>query len=118
MKLTNKHCEDKVHAIADLIESSPDNYKHLQVFLHRERPDNYQQDYEFLMVSPKVFGKVRILNIGVEADSIILEFKDCSTQLIGNVKIDIHDASPATFFICWQDIRKMVLDETATISND
>ena len=107
----NSNSEDKVQNLVDLMENSPDKYKHLQVFLHRERPDNSHQDYEFLMVSPKVFGKVRILNVDIEDDFIILEFLDCSTILVGNVKLDIHENNPQTFFICWRDIKQIVLDE-------
>lgn len=119
MQLTNNHDDDKTQELIDLFESYPDNYKHLQVFLHRERPDDSHQDYEFLMVTPMVFGKVRILNVSVVENFIILEFKDCSTKLVGNVRIDINDNNPQTFFICWQDIRKMVMEETSTnISND
>ena len=116
MNLTNYEDDNiEVQGLIDLMENSPDNYKHLQMFLHRERPDYSQQDYEFLMVSPKVFGKVRILNVSVEDDSVTLEFKDCKTQQVGNVRIDINDSSPQTFFICWQDIKKMILDETRSM---
>ncbi|MCB8999324.1 MAG: hypothetical protein H6540_04550 [Bacteroidales bacterium] len=114
----NHSTDDKIQELCDLIESSPEVYKHLQVFLHRERDTDSRPDNDFLMVTPRVFGKVKVLDLTVEGDYIFVKFLDCFTKHVGCVKIDIHDASPATFFICWQDIRKMVLDETATISND
>ena len=51
-------------------------------------------------------------DVNVEDNFIILTIHDCSTQLNGNVRIDINDTRPQTFFIKWQDIREIVLNET------
>ena len=120
MTVTNNHISDdaEVNELIDLIGSSPEDFKHLQVFLHRERTTVSRPDNDFLMVSPRVFGKVKILDLKVEGNFINIEFLDCCTMQVGSVRLDIHDSSPQTFFICWQDIRHLELDETATISND
>jgi hypothetical protein len=115
----NNHItNDKIQELCDLMESFPEDYKHLQVFLHRERDTDSRPDDYFLMVTPRVFGKVKVLDLTVEGDYIFVKLLDCFTKHVGSVKIDIHDASPATFFICWQDVRKMMLDETANLRSD
>ena len=118
MKLTNIHNDDKTQELCDLIESFPEDYKHLQVFLHRERDTDSRPDNFFLMVSPRVCGKVKLLDLKVEGSFINIEFLDCTMQEQGNIKIDIHDDRPTIFFICWQDVRKMVLDETISSYNN
>ena len=113
MTSTNNHInnDDRVQGLIDLMECSPEDYNHLQIFLSRDGKSNCQPDNKYLMVSPKVFGKVKLLNVNVEDDSVILEILDSHTQQIGNVLIDINDRSPHTFFINWKDIRNMVMEE-------
>jgi len=118
MNLTNNHCADKTQELINLFESYPDNYKHLQVFLHRERDTDSRPDNYFLMVSPRVFGKVKVLDLTIESDYIFVEFLDCVMQEHGDIRINISDKKPSVLFVCWQDIKKMVLDETTTISDD
>lgn len=115
MTQTNNHIDnqDEVQGFVDKITRSPENYEHLQVFLHREKTCESHQDYEFLMVTPNVFGKVKLMNLAVEDNFVILEILDCSTQKVGNIRLNIKDNSPQTFFICWKDIKKMVMDENA-----
>lgn len=91
---------------------SPDDYKNLKVFLHRRKYTNSRPDNYFLMVTPKVFGKVEVLDLTVDGNFIIVEFFDCAMQEIGIIHINIYDDKPSALFICWQDVKKMVLDET------
>ena len=119
MKETNNQISDgKVQDLIHLIESSPSNFKHLQVFLHRERGTKSRPDNFFLMVTPRVFGKVEVLDLNVEGDYIIVEFLDCTLQEVGNIRININDEKPSTLFICWQDIMKMVLNDFDTSSTN
>ena len=121
MTVTNSHIsdDDKVQDLINQMDSFPENYGHLQIFLSRDGMPHCFHDNEFLMITPRTFGKVKVLDLNVEGDYINIEFFDCCTQQIGNVRIDIHDASPRTFFICWQDIKNMVLDDVTTkYSND
>lgn len=107
-----------IHGLIERISNNPDKFKHLQVFLHRERDTDSRHDDYFLMVSPRVFGKVKILDLNVEGNFINIEFLDCTMQEVGNIRISINDEKPQVLFICWQDVRKMVLDETQTSGND
>ena len=106
--------DDEVQKLISLIGNSPEDFDHLQVFLHRERPQDFIQNYEFLMVTPTIFGKIRLKNLRVDGNFVVLEIQDCSTLQFGNVSIDIYDTNPQTQFICWRDIRSMVLTETIT----
>lgn len=101
----------KLMLIQDLINqigSSPERYRHLQIFLHREGND-CKTNYDFLMVSPSVFGKVELKDIQLEDNYIRLEFWDYAMQKTGNVRININEEKPSILFVCWKDIRKMVI---------
>jgi hypothetical protein len=104
--------ECNTQGLVERITNFPDKFKHLQVFLHRERDTDIRPDDYFLMVTPQVFGIVKVLDLKVEGNFINIEFLDCTMQEVGSIKIDIHDARPTIFFICWQDVKKMVLGET------
>src|SRR5690606_6237983 len=82
------------------------------IFLKRDSKSNRFENTEYLMVTPTNLGKVRLDDVNVEDNFIILTIHDCSTHLNGNVRIDINDTRPQTFFIKWQDIREIVLNET------
>lgn len=117
MTVIHNH-NDKTQELIDLFETYPDKYKHLQVFLHRERDTGVRPDNYFLMVSPRVFGKVEVLDLTVEDDNINIEFLDCTIKEVGNIRINIDDDKPQVLFICWRDIREMVLDGTLTLDKD
>jgi hypothetical protein len=104
----NSNPESSVEKLINRLAISPDTYSHLQVFLHRVIEKKCQYDYEFLMVTPTRFGKVEVLNLNVEGDFIIIEFRDCALGKTGEVRININDTNPKMLFICWQDITKMV----------
>jgi hypothetical protein len=106
--------DDNVQGLIEMMENSLEDYNHLQVFLSRDGISNWSEEDEFLMVTPTSFGKVKLLDVSTEDNFIILRIQDCCTQLSGNVRIDINDNNPQTFFINWKDIRRMVLDETTT----
>jgi len=120
MTSTNNHIDnhDEVQSLIDSIESTPADFEHLKIFLNRNGKSNCLQDKEYLMVTPNVFGKVKVLDLKVNADYIIIEFLDCAMQMVGNVRVDINDSNPKTLFICWQDIKRMVLDETSSMSSN
>ncbi len=103
--------ESSIESLVNRMEQSPEMYSHLQVFLHREREDNINQDYEFLMVTNSTFGKVKVLNLNVEDSCVIVNFLDCVNLQVGNVHIDFNDKSSNVFFICWKDVKSMVYAE-------
>jgi len=103
---------DNVQGLIDRIEQAPFAFEHLKIFLKRDGKSNRFENTEYLMVTPTNLGKVRLDDVNVEDNFIILTIHDCSTQLNGNVRIDINDTRPQTFFIKWQDIREIVLNES------
>lgn len=109
---SNMDLGDNVQVLIDRIEQTPFAFEHLKIFLKRDSKSNRFENTEYLMVTPTNLGKVRLDDVNVEDNFIILTIHDCSTQLNGNVRIDINDTRPQTFFIKWQDIREIVLNET------
>jgi len=87
---------------------APDEFKHLQIFLHRDRLIDYQLENEYLMVTPKCFGKVEITDLYVQDDVISIEFVDCATNNMGYVHLNIHDKRPNTIFVNWNDLKSLV----------
>jgi len=109
---SNMDLGDSVQVLIDRIEQTPFAFEHLKILLKRDSKSNRFENTEYLMVTPTNLGKVRLDDVNVEDNFIILTIHDCSTQLNGNVRIDINDTRPQTFFIKWQDIREIVLNET------
>ena len=120
MSEVNRHITNDKSAeeLISRMSKSPEEYKQIQVFLHREGENHSKTDYKYLMVTPNSFGKVELQNLNVEGNYVVLEFLDCCTQLVENVKLDIHDNNPQTFFFSWQDIRKMVFEESTKHNSD
>lgn len=114
MMLSNNK-DDKIQELINLFERYPYKFEHLKVFLCRRKDANSRPDNFFLMVTQRVFGKVEVLDLTVDGNFINIEFLDCAMQEVGIIHINIDDDKPNTLFICWQDVKKMVLDEA--ISN-
>ena len=113
MKSSYTNSEDiSMKELVNQMSCFSDDYKNLQIFLHRRRDTNSRPDSCYLMVTPKVFGKVEVLDLTIEGNYIIVEFLDCAMQEVGIIHIKIDDDKPSALFICWQDVKKMVLDET------
>lgn len=103
--------DEQVEGLISQMESCPDLHHRLQVFLHRDRKYDCISDYEFLMVTSTAFGKIIVQDLTVENNNVIIQIFDCTTSQVGTVRININNEKPDIYFICWQDIRKMVLDE-------
>ncbi len=97
--------------------SSPDDFSQLQVFLHGESTDISISNYEYLMVTPSTFGKVKLLDLSVEDQDVILEVQDCTTQITGKIRIDVDEVNPTALFISWHDVKNMVHSENQTSTN-
>jgi len=100
--------EIQIQELINKMICAPDEYKHLQIFLHRNRKIDVQSEMEFLMVSPRYFGKVEITDLFVQGDVISVEFHDCATQELGTVNININEKNPSILFINWNDIKSIV----------
>jgi hypothetical protein len=100
------------HVISSM--TCPDDFNGLQDFLHQETDGVSIQNLEFLMVTPDSFGKVKILDLGVEDNYVILQFLDCTTLSTGNVRIAAGEVSPSVLFIRWNDLKRMMLGDSKT----
>ena len=121
MPATKYHINDhdNVQGIIKMMETQPLDFQHLKIFLSRDGKPNCLQDNMFLMISPTVFGKVKVLDLWVEGNTVIIEFLDCVMQEVGYVRVDITNKNPKFLFVNWNYIRKMVSDDSTTsISND
>ena len=117
MKFKNDSHITNVDSIKRLITEmalSPDKFKNLQVFMHRERENDCNTDYEFLMVTSSSFGKVILQDLTLFNDSVILKVQDCATRKVGDIRVKVNEVNPKVLFICWQDIRKMVYDDVTS----
>lgn len=106
--------ENNVRELVERIASKPDDFDHLKIFLKGDEKTDWFENSEYFMVTPTTMGKVRLIDIDVEETQIILTVLDCKTDFTGNVRIDINDRRPQTYFLRWSDVKQMVLDETST----
>ena len=101
----------------DLItELETGEYKHLQIFLFREKPSlGFVEDARYLIVNREGFGLYRLHNLDYKDGKIQLEFTNPATGNPANVSLDIHDTHPDLFIVNWKDIEEMVYaDQTNT----
>lgn len=103
----------KFNSIDELINGwndSPNTFSHLKVFMHLPREKDVKSGYNFLMITPQTFTKVKIKDLKVEDDSIAIEYFDCIFNETEIITIGIHDIKPQVIFVNWNDIKKMVVD--------
>lgn len=108
MKTNDEADNVQIQELISRMICSPDEFKHLQIFLHRDRKIDVLSEMEFLMVSPSCFGKVQITDLFVQDNFIIVEFLDCANLGMGYVHVDINEKRPHTLFIDWNDIKRLV----------
>lgn len=70
------------------------------------------------MVTPSVFGLVVVNGLTYENGIVIVEFLDCVTMQVGNVRIGINDERFSVLFICFEDIRRIVLTDSKKVVDD
>ena len=116
MKLSNSE-DISMEELVNQMSCNPYDYKNLQIFLHWDREINYQTETEYLMVTPSCFGKVRISNLSVENNSVVIDYVDCQTQEVGSAHVKIYEKKPSILFINWNDIKGM-FDSTKKSSID
>lgn len=103
----------KFNSIDELINGwndSPNTFSHLKGFMHLPREKDVKSDYNFLMITPQTFTKVKIMDLRVVDDSIAIEYFDYLFHETGIITIGIHDFKPQVIFANWNDIRKLVVD--------
>ena len=92
------------------------NYSHLQIFLHRNFKNKIGK--KFLMVSPSSFGLVVVKDLKYENGYVIVQICDCVTGQVGNVRINIYDERQNVLFICFEDIKSIVLMDNKKVVDD
>jgi hypothetical protein len=111
----SKGCQTTFHELS-VGFTTDGKFSHLQVFLHRNF--KCQIGSKFLMVTPSVFGLVVVKDLTYKNGIIIVQIYDCVTQQVGNVRIDINDERPNALFICFEDIRSIVLTDSKKVVDD
>ena len=89
-------------------------YQGLQDLFQIEAHDSSILNQEYLLVTPNKYCKVKVLELEVNGDSIIIEFIECTTLLTMNVRVDAGEVNPLVLFICWNDVKRMVVNEDLT----
>jgi hypothetical protein len=115
---TNNSDDIQVEELVNQISNASDRFKYLQIFLHRDRKIDAQLETKFLMVTPTNFMKVEITDLLVQDGFIIVEFFDCVTKDVGNVRIKINGERPNVIFINWNDIKSLVGSDICTFIED
>ena len=85
-------------------------YDHLQIILSKNNNHDFGQEY--LYISQDAFGKVKLVDLDFVDNHIYIELQDCTTKMFIHQSIDVADKEFKFLLISWQDIRKMVLDES------
>lgn len=111
----SKGCQTTLEELCESL-TADGKFSHLQVFLHRNFKCHIGS--KFLMVSPSVFGLVVVRDLTYENGFVIVEFLDCVTELVGNVRIDINDDRPCVLFICFDDIKSIVFTDSKKVVVD
>jgi hypothetical protein len=110
----SKGCQTTFDELLDGL--SQGKYSNLQVFLHRDF--HCKIGSKFMMITPSIFGLVVVKDLTYENGIIIIEFLDCVTQQVGNVRIDINDEKPNVLFICFEDVKSIVLTDSNKTIDD
>jgi hypothetical protein len=85
-------------------------YSHLRLIL--SKTNNCQFGKKYLMVTQTGFGIVKLCDIDYSDNEIQIYLQDISSGIIQHFSIDVNDNVFRFFLLAWDDIRKMVLDDT------
>jgi len=100
-------------------EMEAGNYKHLQIFLYRDKPNHrYDEDVKYLVVSNQGFGLYRLHSIDYNEGKIQLEFLNPDTGSPTKVNLDIKNIHPDIFVISWKDIADLVNADQTYCDNE
>ena len=91
-------------------------YEHLRIILSKNNNHEFGQHY--LYVSQSAFGKVKLVDIDLIDNHLYIELQDCSNGLFIHNSINIVEKEFKFLLISWEDIRKMVMDESQTKLNN
>ena len=110
--LMKRKCPHSIDEMVNEMETHPDDYQHLKVFLRHENSTGIPDfGEEYLGVSPSGFGLYRINSTDFQNGNIILSLTEASTNKAVNLSLDINNQRPSCLFIRWKDVKNMVFDE-------
>lgn len=90
------------------MELHPDNYKHIQFILNRQKHMNLGLGQFYLVVNHLGFGLYRLDNVDYENGKIRLFFTNPVTGNPAETCLDIKNKHPQIFLINWKDIEDMI----------
>ena len=91
-------------------------YSHLRLILSKTS-DLYFGE-KFLMVTQTGFGIVKFCDLDYSDKEIQIYLQDVNSGIIQHFSIDINDNVFRFFLLGWNDIRKLVMDDTSYKSDD
>lgn len=97
-----------------LAEMQEGNYKHLQIFLYRNQSSlGLGLGQKYLVVNPDGFAVLRLVSVNYEGGIIQLALINEFTGEPNEIFMDINEEHPQNLFVCWEDLKNMVLDDIA-----
>lgn len=89
-------------------------YKNLQIMLYRNHPGlGLGLGQQYLVVNPDGFGVFKLDSLDYNNGIINLLLTNSLTGEPFIINLDVNDQHPEYTFICWEDLKNMVLDDIA-----
>ena len=111
--INNTYPADIVALIDDM---KAGRYQNLQIILYRNHPGlgmGMGLGQQYLVVNRDGFGVFRLISVDYKSGIIYLALTNQLTGEPFEINLDVNDEHPEYIFICWEDIKNMVLDDIA-----
>ncbi len=104
--------------LSELIaEMQKGKFKHLQIFLYRNQSSlGLGLGQQYLIVTHDSFGVYRLISVDYRSGSIHISLTDSLTGEHFVICLDVNNEHPDYIFIWWNDITKMVNEESTSRS--
>lgn len=101
--------------IAELIDQMQEGkYKNLQIMLYRNHTSlGLGLGQQYLVANRDGFGVYRLINVDYNNGIINMVLTNSLTDEPFKINLNVNDQHPEYIFICWEDIKNMVLDDIA-----
>jgi hypothetical protein len=113
-EINNNTCQypETLEELVDMMETHPDRYKHLEIFLSREAVSDFPDfGEEYLVVSREGFALYRLDSVDYQDGRVLLSLTEQSTNQPVKFSVDINNLQPSCFFVRWKNIWDLVLDD-------
>jgi len=109
--MNNTYPADIAALLADM---QMGKYKNLQIFLYRN-PDKLGLGLgqQYLAVNHESFELLRLISVDYKSGIIQLVLINEFTDEPFEIYLDVNDEHPQNIFVCWEDLKNMVLDDIA-----